>query len=71
MVSTSLSKLLRGHEGDLTAVRTLLSSDLLSAEDLETGFKEIAPKLPERGKSATEIAEFEENLRLVLQQRSA
>ena len=66
LVSTSLSKLLRGHEGDLAAVRTLISTDLLSAEDLEAGFKEINPKLPERGKSASEIAEFEENVRLVL-----
>ena len=66
MVSTSLSKLLRGHESDLRAVRTLLTSDLLPAEDLEEGFNEIKPRLPERGKSATEIAEFEENVRLVL-----
>ena len=66
LVSTSLSKLLRGHDVDLAAVRTLLTTDLLAAEDLEAGFKEIAPKLPERGKSVTEIAEFEENLRLVL-----
>jgi hypothetical protein len=69
LVSTSLSKLLRGHEGDLVAVRTLLASDLLSAEDLEVGFGEIKAKLPDRGRSISEIAEFEENVRLVLDMR--
>ena len=66
LVSTSLSKLLRGHDTDLAAVRSLLSSDLLNADDLEAGFNEIKLKLPDRGRSTTEIAEFEENLRLVL-----
>jgi hypothetical protein len=66
LVSTSLSKLLRGHDADLEAVRTLLASELLDAEDLEAGFNEIKPKLPERGRSVTEIAEFGDNLRIVL-----
>lgn len=67
LVSTALAKLARGYDQDLDDVRTLLTTDLLSAEDLAAGFKEIAPKLPERGRSTTEIAEFEDNLRLVLE----
>jgi hypothetical protein len=65
-VSMALAKLGRGYEQDLDDVRTLLASDLLDADDLEAGFNEIKPKLPERGRSATEIAEFEDNLRIVL-----
>lgn len=66
LVSTALSKLGRGYEQDLEDVRALLEAGMLAAEDLSAGWREIAPRMPERGKSATEIAEFEQNVRLVL-----
>lgn len=65
-VSTSLSKLNRGHEADLAAVRSLSAAGMVTADDLQAAWQEIAPRLPERGLSSTEIAEFEDNLRLVL-----
>jgi hypothetical protein len=65
-VSMALSKLGRGYEQDLEDVRALLAAGLLTADALEVGWQEIAPQLPARGRSASEIAEFEENLRLVL-----
>ncbi|HET7767934.1 MAG TPA: DUF6036 family nucleotidyltransferase [Chloroflexota bacterium] len=70
-VSTALAKLGRGYEQDLEDVRMLLGAGLLDSEDLTTGFQEIAPKLRDRGRSKAEIAEFEDNLQLVLEQRSA
>lgn len=66
LVSTSLSKLDRGHDADLEAVRTLLAVGRLTAEDLTAGWQDIAPRLPDRGRSPTEIADFEANVRLVL-----
>ena len=65
-LSTALAKLARGYEHDLEDVRLLLKAELLSAEDLAAGFEEIAPKLRDRGRSPTEIAELKENLQIVL-----
>ena len=65
-VSTALSKLDRGHDDDLAAVRTVLAAGKIARADLVSAWEEIAPRLPERGRSATQIAEFEENVNLVL-----
>jgi hypothetical protein len=68
LVSTSLSKLGRGYEQDLADVRSLIAAGMVSVEDLQAAWQEIAPRLPERGMSSAEVAEFADNLRLVLEQ---
>ncbi len=65
-VSTALSKLDRGHDDDFAAVRTVLAAGMITPVDLRSAWEEIAPRLPERGRSATQIAEFRENVTLIL-----
>jgi hypothetical protein len=65
-LSTALSKLARGFEEDFADVRALLRAGFISAEELRNAWDEIAARLPERGWSPSEIADFEANLRHAL-----
>ena len=68
-LSTALSKLARGFEEDLHDVRALLQHGFVTRQGLEEGWAEIAPRLPDRGWSSAEIADFAANVAQVLAER--
>lgn len=65
-LSTALSKLARGFEEDVVDVRSLLQAGLITPEEVKNAAIQVASRLPERGWSATEIADFEANVALAL-----
>ena len=58
ILSTVMSKLARGHEQDLADVRAIVAAGFVTCDDIEQAWREIEPRLPERGWSAAEIAEY-------------